>query len=87
MVEAWSVDQQRKRYSDVIGPHTRSLHLLVTDKQWTCIPPSHTHTLAEGSEYGVVLLLLPDLSERLAVLQFKVVIFCDTANTPNQSLK
>lgn len=59
------------------GQHTRSLHLLIADKQWTCISTTYTHAFTQWPEDWMVLFLLPNLSERLAVLELQIVFLCN----------
>lgn len=58
--------------------HTCGFHLFITYKKRSSAPFPNAHPLTERSQDPVVLLFLPDVQKRLAVLLFKIVVFRKT---------
>ena len=68
------VSDEPKVELNLIDARTNCILLLFGHKKFTSIAIPHSHALTQRPQFAIILLIFPDLQERLAVLQLEIVI-------------
>jgi hypothetical protein len=69
--------QQASNFVEAEGMVEASrFHLIITNKEWSSSPSSHSHPFTQRPQYSVVFFFLPHIREWLSVLELQVVVFC-----------
>lgn len=72
MVKTYDVSESNRTKEQIL---TGSFFLFFSHIQGASSPVPNTHALTQGAQLTVILLVLPDVQERFAILKFQVVVF------------